>query len=84
MIHAHQSQHNSSRETHEKYMLASFTLPLQSPFRCSPKYMLQINNTNIIERCEICSKLITEAPKRHSGVFIVNFEHITYLLLVFE
>ena len=38
------------------------------------KYMLQVYNTNI-ERCEICSKLITEAPKRqrsHSGILLLT------------
>ena len=37
--------------------------------------------------CEICSKLTIEIPKRHhwrcSGVFIVNFEHISHFVLVF-
>ena len=46
--------------------------------------MLKGNNRNNRKRCEICSKL---TPERHhwrrSGVFIVNFEHIFYLFLVF-
>ena len=37
-------------------------------------------------RCEICSKLIIKTPGRrqwrHSGVFIVNFEHIVLVFLV--
>ena len=37
-------------------------------------------------RCEICSKLTIKTPERHqrhcSGVFIVNFEHISHLFLV--
>ena len=34
--------------------------------------------------CEICSKLTIETPKRrHFGGFIVNFEHISHLSLVF-
>ena len=39
-------------------------------------YLLKVNNRNTRARCEICSI-------RHSGVFIVNFEHISYLVLVF-
>ena len=38
-------------------------------------------------RCEICSKLIIKTPERRqwrrSDVFIVNFENISHLLLVF-
>ena len=37
-------------------------------------------------RCKICSKLRTKTPERHkwcrSGVFIFNFEHISYFVLV--
>ena len=43
-------------------------------------YMFKVNNRNTRTRCEICSKLTTKTPERrqwrHSGVFIVNFEHI--------
>ena len=50
-------------------------------------YLLKFNNRNTTTRCEICSKLIiktTEQCQWHrSGVFIVNFEHISHLLLVF-
>ena len=40
-------------------------------------YLFKVNNRNTRTRCEICSKLIC------SGVFIVNFEHISHLVLVF-
>ena len=34
--------------------------------------------------CEICSKLTVKTPeRRRSGVFIVNFDHISYIFLVF-
>ena len=53
----------------------------------SNKYLLKIKNSNTRKRCEICSELITKTPKwRHwllSGVFIVYFEHISHLFLVF-
>ena len=37
--------------------------------------------------CEMCSKLTINTPERHhwhrSGVFNVNFEHFSHLVLVF-
>ena len=44
-------------------------------------YLLKVNNRNTTARCEICSKSTIKTTGR-SGVFIVNFEHISYLLLV--
>ena len=48
-------------------------------------YLLKVNNKNTKTRCEICSKLTIKALRhwRHSGVFVVNFEHISHLALVF-
>ena len=50
-------------------------------------YLLKVNNRNTRTRREICSKLtikITERRQWHRfGVFIVNFEHISHLSLVF-
>ena len=46
--------------------------------------MFKVNNRNTITRCELGSKL-TKTPERrhrHSGAFIVNFEHIWHLVLV--
>ena len=47
-------------------------------------YFFKINNRNARKRSEICSKLAIKTPERHqwrrSGVFIVNFEHISHLL----
>ena len=49
--------------------------------------LLKVNNRNNRKRCEICSKLtIKTAERQHSrrsGVFIVNFEHISHNILVF-
>ena len=39
-------------------------------------YMFKVNNRNTKTRCDICSM-------RHSGILIVNFEHILELFLVF-
>ena len=50
-------------------------------------YLFKVNNRNTRTRCEICSKLTIKTPERRhwrrSGVFIVNFEHISHLVLVF-
>ena len=50
-------------------------------------YMFKVKNRNTRTRSEICSKLIIKTPERchwHcSGVIIVNFEHISHLVLVF-
>ena len=50
-------------------------------------YLLKVNNRNIRTRCEICSeltiKILERRQWRRSGVFIVNFEHILHLVLVF-
>ena len=44
-------------------------------------YLLKVNNRSTRTKCQICSKLAIKTPERHhwhrSGVFIVNFEHIS-------
>ena len=46
-------------------------------------YIFRVNNRNTRTRCETCSKLTIKTPERRkwrrSGVFIVNFEHISHL-----
>ena len=56
-------------------------------FLCpASNFLFKFNNSNTRKRCEICSKLTIKTPKwrqwGHFGVFIVNFEHISYLFLV--
>ena len=46
-------------------------------------YMFKVNNRNTRTRCEICSKLTIKTLECHSGIFIVNFENISPLVLVF-
>ena len=50
-------------------------------------YLFKVNNRNTRARCETCSKLTIKTPKGLpwwcSGVFIVNSEHISHLVLVF-
>ena len=62
----------------EKENLSSFPMGI---------YLPKVNNRNTIRRCEICSKLTIKTPERRqwrrSGVCIVNFEHISHLLIVF-
>ena len=62
------------------YLFSQYTIP-------AGIYLLKVNNRNTRTRCEICSKLTINTPERRhwrrSGVFIVNFEHISHLVLVF-
>ena len=50
-------------------------------------YLFKIINRNTRARCEICSKFMIKTPERQhcsrSGVFTVNFEHISQFVLVF-
>ena len=50
-------------------------------------YLLDVNNRTTRTRCEIYSKLTVKTLERHrwrlSDVFIVNFEHVLRLVLVF-
>ena len=50
-------------------------------------YMFKVNNRNTRTRCEIRSELTIKIPERRHwrrpGIFIVNFEHIAHLVLVF-
>ena len=46
-------------------------------------YMFKVNNRNTRLMYEICSKLTcSKYVQSHFGVFIVNFEHISHLVLV--
>ena len=49
--------------------------------------LFKVSNTYTRTRCEICSKLTMKIPERRhwrrSGIFIVNFEHISHLALMF-
>ena len=49
-------------------------------------YLFKVSNRNTRIICEICPKLIIKTPERRqpiSGVFIVNFEKILDVVLVF-
>ena len=50
-------------------------------------FLFKVHNKNTRKICEICLKLTIKTPEwrywRCSGVFIVNFEHISHLFLMF-
>ena len=50
-------------------------------------YMFKVKNRITRTRCEIYSKLIIKTTERRqwrlSGIFIVNFEHISHFVLIF-
>ena len=50
-------------------------------------YLLKVNSRSTRTRCEICSKLTIKIPEqcqwRRSDVFMITFEHISHLVLVF-
>ena len=64
-----------------------FMFPFQIRSFPAGIYLLKVNNRNTRTRCEICSNLTIKTPEwrqwRGSGVFIVDFEHISQLVLVF-
>ena len=48
--------------------------------------MFNVNNRNTRTSCEICSKLTIKTPEQcgiRTGIFIVKFEHVSHLVLVF-
>ena len=73
--------------TSKFYRIIGLGLPLLAASYPPGICLLKVNNRNTRTRCEICSKLTIKTPgRRHwrrSGVFIVNFEHISHLVLVF-
>ena len=50
-------------------------------------YLFKVNNGRTRTLCEICSKLTLKTPEQiqccRSGVFIVNFEQISHIILFF-
>ena len=45
-------------------------------------FLLKVNDKNTRTRCKICSKLTIKTPEREWRFFIVNFGHISHLILV--
>ena len=77
---------NEILATLEQIMLSELQLMFLLPFPAGI-YLLKVNNRNTRRRCEMCSKLTIKNPEQHhwrrSGVFILNFEYISHLVLVF-
>ena len=57
-------------------------------FNPAGHYLFKVNNRNTRTKCEICSNLKMKTSElrqwRRFGVFVVNFEHISHLVLVFS
>ena len=76
-------------QSHKTVEKSSFTAKIWKYNSSSQagNFMFKINNRNTRKRSEICSKLTIKILERHqwqhSRVFIVNFEHISYLVLLF-
>ena len=58
---------------------------LNTPLYPGNIYLFKVNHRNTRKTCEIYSKLTIKTQERrhgrHSGVFIVNFELLVFLLL---
>ena len=56
------------------------------PFFPFDIYLFKVNNGNTSTMCEICSKLTKKTPERRqwrrTGIFIVNCEQISHIILV--
>ena len=69
------------------YLATMTTILFLCKTNCSTGIYLFKVNSNNGTRFEICSKLTIKTPERRhwcrSGVFIVNFEHISHLVQVF-
>ena len=69
----------------EKVVHRKATLKICGNSNPASVYLFRVNDRNTKKWCEICAKLIiNNSHWRHCGVFIVNFEHVSYLFLVFQ
>ena len=85
--------HNSSSKSDQSILRPSFLQAFWSWRSAKRKrmsacnYLLKVNNKSTRSNCEIYSKLTIKTPERRQwrrcGVFIVNFEDISYFVLVF-
>ena len=78
----HRNEHicNVRGYTTSKIIIFEFIIPANT-------HLFKVNNRNNRKRCEIDSKLTVKTSERrhlhHSGVFLVNLEHMSHLFLVF-
>ena len=85
--------HHDSRDINIMFFCLIFNIYLlavnDSTIHLNPSQqsLFKVNNRNTRTMCEICPKLTVNTPERRqwrsSCVFIVNFEHISRLGLVF-
>ena len=80
---------------YKSYLIDSILLSSSSFFFCRlifffhpvNIYMFKVNNRNTRQSCKICSKLTIKTPDRRqcrrSVFFIVIYEHISHLFLLF-
>ena len=71
----------------KEFALCSCSFQCKSAVFPAGNYMFKINSRNTRTSFEICSKLTIKIPQRRQwrryGIFTVNFEHISHLVLVF-
>ena len=74
--------HGKNNDRNNDQKLHSFDNPYPTNI-----YLLKVNDKNTGKACKKCSKLIIKTVERchcsSSGFFIVNFEHISHLFLLF-
>ena len=87
MIYNRKNTINLANYSDLQYPKHEIFLNIHSQFPASI-YLLKVNNRNIRKSCEISSKLTIKTPdRRHwrrTGVFIVDFEHISHLYVLFS
>ena len=68
--------------------VVTFNLIVFSPHEPPGLYLFKVSNGNTTTTCEICSKLTIKTPEwrywRRFGIFIVNFEQISHIVVVFS
>ena len=87
----YQTKNNSKSKTLKRWRncFINRTDSTESDSSCPSWHCLfKVNNRNTTATCEICRKLTIKTPERRqwrcSGVFIVNFDQTSYIVLVFS
>ena len=74
----------SCSKIYTQHLLTQDNVPSNVPEKI---YLFKVKNEDTKKRYEICLKLTLKTPKRcqqnRSGVFIVNFKHISHFFLIF-
>ena len=89
LLHSKIGKASYSHKSIRNSFLWDYKVAWKNVANASPKRQLNVQSLkrNTRTRCEICLMLTIKTPERHqwrrSVVFIVNFEHISHLALVF-